>query len=368
MRGRSVPLFVVATAVMLFPTTRIAVAATPGATKLLPVRPTTVISNGPDGLAIDTRTHTLYTADEAGSISVVDTRLCNARAVNGCGSERVGTVSLPPGSSPRGIAIDVATDTVYVADTGIDAVSVINGATCDAANRTGCTQTTPLLGHPSEPSVKTVHVGIFPEGIAVDPITDTVYVTNQGSDVTGHPGHTVSVINGATCNGRRSSGCGHVATVDVDREPERTGASPYVRTIGLDLHSGAVPSGVALDSANHSVYVVGQDSGTVSVLDTATCNARDRTGCRRPSATVRVDADPIGVAIDHGTNTVFVGTNGGATLSVIDAARCNATDHAGCRRTPTTITIGRSPFGPGVTRAWVGSGRVLSNEGTAHVV
>jgi DNA-binding beta-propeller fold protein YncE len=352
-RRSFVPLCSLAAASVLLLSASTARAASAGDKKAVTASAAT-FGGDPDGVAFDPATHTLYTVDEAGSISVVDTRQCNAEAIRGCSAERVGTVSLPPGSDPRSIAVDVATDTAYVADTETDEISVINGATCDATERAGCTQTAAPLDDPSDHSVETVtsvHLGIPPDGIAVDPATDTVYVTSQDANDPGHLGHTVAVIDGATCNGRRSAGCRHIATVDIGRGPARIGASPPTFTIAREMHIGAPPMGVAVDSANHTVYAVNQGSGTVAVVDVAACEANDDTGCARTTATIRVGADPVGVSLDEAASTVYVGGNGGATLSVIDTARCNATDRAGCARTPTTITVGRNPFGPGIDRA-----------------
>jgi DNA-binding beta-propeller fold protein YncE len=459
---RSLHVFALAAApLILFPSTSLAASSLVQSREII-VSPTASVESLPDGLAIDAGTHSLYTVDQAGSISVLDTGQCNANAVQGCDTERVGTISLPPGSSPRGVAIDTGSDTIYVADTSLNEISVINGATCNATDRSGCTPTSSLLADPAraassgpDPSgpasvrlnsatcqpqtsgcgqtVKTVHVGTFPDGIAVDQVTHTVYVTNRGSPG-GRPGDTVSVIDGATCNGVKSSGCDRVATLDVGAGPgwialddgthtaytvnqaagtvsvidmatcdavdtsgcgQKTatiavGASPFVLTIDQELHTAYVASnlddtvsvidldaatcagagtggcrtvsstarvsadasGVAVDTANRSVYVVnrgpGPGPGTVSVIDAATCNSRHRAGCARQAAAVRVGVDPAGVTIDQTTNTVYVANNGGATVSVIDAAHCNATDHAGCARSPSTITVGRNPFGIGV--------------------
>ena len=43
-------------------------------------------------------------------------------------------------------------------------------------------------------------VGISPRRIAVDESTNTIYVTNAGSN-------SVTMLNGRTCNGRVHSGC-----------------------------------------------------------------------------------------------------------------------------------------------------------------
>src|SRR5580704_12919861 len=133
--------------------------------------------------------------------------------------------SVRAGASPQGIAIDTATGTIYVANIGdnfsgtTDTVSVINGATCNGVQHSGCAQTPP-----------TVTVGAGPDAVAVDPATDTVYVANNGSIT---QGNTVSVINGATCNGIQHSGCGQV---------------PPSVTVG---HG---PFWIALDQGTHTAY------------------------------------------------------------------------------------------------------------------
>jgi len=76
------------------------------------------------------------------------------------------------GKTPVGIAVDPNTNRIYVSNSHNNTVSVIDGAT----NR--------VIGDP-------IPVGEGPRGIAVDPNTHLVYVTNPGSN-------TVSVIDGAT--------------------------------------------------------------------------------------------------------------------------------------------------------------------------
>ena len=80
---------------------------------------------------------------------------------------------------------------------------------------------------------RTIPVGSYPLGVAVDPAAGTVYVANQG-------GGTVSVIDAAT------------GTV--------TGTIPV----------GSQPFGMAVDPATRTLYVANFGGGTVSVIDAAT--------------------------------------------------------------------------------------------------
>jgi YVTN family beta-propeller protein len=121
------------------------------------------------------------------TVSVISAAACNPAHLSGCRrawpTVTVGSVLL------FGIAIDQATDTVYVTNLGGNTVSVINGATCNAQVTTGCGKTP-----------ATIAVGNGPAGVAIDQATGTVYVANAGDN-------TVSVINGATCNAQVTTGC-----------------------------------------------------------------------------------------------------------------------------------------------------------------
>ena len=156
-------------------------------------------------------------------------------------SATVATVRV--GLNPQWDDLDPVTGTVYVANGGTGAttgntVSVIDGRTCRAADVAGCGR---------RPS--TVTVGAAPSALAVDPSTDTVYVTN-GND-------TVAVIDGATCNAEVSSGC---------------------RQTPPEVTVGNGPSSVTIDPANHTAYVTDAGSNEVSMIDTLSCSASHRPG------------------------------------------------------------------------------------------
>jgi len=140
--------------------------------------------------------------------------------------------------SPSGLAVDQHTNTVYVANTGNEffatgyanltsSVSVINGATCNGQVTSGCA-TTPFA----------VPVGGFDWDVAVNPATDQIYVTSiVDSDV--------AVINGATCNGRDTSGC-----------------QPRL----LRLRTGGWPTYIGLDPSDGAMYIPDNVDQAVSVF------------------------------------------------------------------------------------------------------
>jgi len=182
----------------------------------------------------------------------------SAAPSTGPGPYRV-TATVPVGKSPKGVAVDPGTHTVYVTDftttpaSTPGTVSVIDGSTRTVT--------------------ATVPVGKFPDEVAVDPGTHTVYVTNDDDA-------TVSVIDGST------------------------------RTVTATVPVGKNPFGVAVDPGTHTVYVINRDDATVSVIDGST---------RTVTATVPVDEYPIGVAVDPGSHTVYVISRDRNTVSVIES-------------------------------------------------
>jgi DNA-binding beta-propeller fold protein YncE len=168
-----------------------------------------------------------------------------------------------------------------------------------------------------------VAVGHSPFALAVDEARHTVYVANLGDD-------TVSVIDGATCNARVTSGCGQIPATAI---------------------AGLGPAQVAVAKATGTVYVANFGDDTVSVIDGARCNATITSGCSRAPATVRVGANPINLAIDQATGTIYVASNGDSTVSIVNGRSCNRTDTSGCGRTPPTVPVGGFPFGIAVDQS-----------------
>jgi DNA-binding beta-propeller fold protein YncE len=269
----------------------------------------------PEYLDVDLATDTLYVANyNENDVSVINAAACTLTHQSGC---RRAAPTTTIGTAPAGIAVNQVTGTVYVSDRSDNDLSVINAATCNATHRSGCSTHWP-----------TVATGVNAQAVAVDPRTDTIYTANIDYDNGGH-GTTVSVINGATCNATRHSGCNQTPAT---------------------VHVGDGPDALAVNDATDTIYVANGNTDTVSVINGATCNATIRTGCRRPPKLIKVGKNPQGVAIDQTTDTIYV-TNGKDTVSVINGATCNATRHSGCHQTPPTIKIGNYPSGLAVDTA-----------------
>ncbi len=127
---------------------------------------TTVAISGPGALAADPAVSTVYVATGTDSLSMIDSDRCNALRHDGC-TLTPPTVNI--GARASGIAVDAKTHTVYVADVGsgpTGSVSVFDAATCDANTTSGCE------------NVQTLQVpGGNAYFVAVDAATNTVYVT-----------------------------------------------------------------------------------------------------------------------------------------------------------------------------------------------
>lgn len=161
--------------------------------------------------------------------------------------------SVPVGSSPQRLAVNPTTNRVYVSNNGSNTVSVIDGT-----NNT---------------SIATTPVGSKPMGVAVNPTTNRIYVANQGSN-------NLSVIDG-TNNAV-------IATIPV----------------------GTGPIEVAVNPATNRVYVTNSGSNSVSVIDGASNTVL---------TSISFASSPLGIAANPATNRIYVVTVGAAgVLSVVD--------------------------------------------------
>ena len=342
--------------------------ATTSSSPSTPETRTVIVGIGPQDMALNPATHTLYAVSDPengpdGSVSVINASACNALRAAGCAGN---TPYVQVGNGPGANAVDQATDTVYEVNSNSNTVSVINGATCNARHTTGCSRTPPVIKLPENPV-----------DVAVNQATDTVYVANWGNGA----GTTVSVIDGRICNAQVTSGCKRVpAHVTIGTGPagvfvDQSTDTVYAATVAPDgaeavsVIDGAVcnatttsgcrrkPPSVtvgkgsakynvafAIDPATGTLYVANWADNTLSMIDKTSCNATVTSGCAQPSHAVRVGGGPDGVAIDSATHTLYVANVTDNTVTVLDAATCNATAGSGCNTPrPRLLRTGKAP-------------------------
>ena len=281
--------------------------------------PVVKVGNLPSALAVDEATNTIYVANNAdGTVSVIDGATCDAQVHSGCGQTPPTVTVGTPSSGTLGIYADHATHTVYVGNFNTTAISLINSATCNGTHLSGCASQ-----HPP-----TVTVGQGPGDVDVNQRTHTGYVAL----LTG-----VAAFNTRTCNATVLSGCGKVGTVPLPNLP-------------TCQNSDCGPFSAKADPANNTVYVANGANDTVSVINGRTCDAADLAGCAtHKPGTVTIGPvnnieGVIWVAVDAPADTVYVVNHKDDDASVINASACNGTHLAACTTlVPPTIHTGTNP-------------------------
>ena len=321
--------------------------------------PSVTVGTYPSAVAVDPATHTVYVANQGagstGSVSVFDDRDCNATTQVECGT--VFTQPIPAGN-PVGLAVNLLTDTVYVAtitsNGGPDLISMFNGATCNASDHSGCDQTpaNAPTGDDGGGSGST-------ESVAVDPATNTVYAA---SDTLGNPflGDTVYVISGPTCDAANQTGCNQApATVTLNQLPSNPFGMP-----GQQPN----PFAIAVDPATDTIYTAnianGEGPGTVSVVNGNICNAHNTSGCDQIPATAPAGFGTAGIAVDAASHQVVATNIEDTSITTINGHACNAVNSEGCDRTQTQAIVGDYPDGitidPSVATAYIADSEGIS--------
>ena len=197
------------------------------------------------------------------------------------------TTTVSVGNSPIAVALNPVTNKIYVADYYSANVTVIDGATN---------------------STTTVSTGTLPRAVAVNPVTNKIYVANYSSN-------TVTVIDGATNS---------TTTVSADGNP----------------------LAVAVNPVTNKIYVANYYSGDVTVIDGAT----------NSTTTVGAGTNPCAVALNPVTNKIYVANYGGANVTVIDEQQVQSipleadiaplADNVSGSLTPAFTFTAESSFGP----------------------
>ena len=220
-----------------------------------------------------------------------------------------GTRSVAVGKDPVALAVNEVTDRIYVANNGSASVSVIDG-TSDAV-------------------IATVDVGQLPYVLAVNVTTNKIFVSNTFSDV-------ITLIDGATTT-TSTVKAGSADSIVVDSKLDRaylTGWEGTSLTV-LDSNPGSVRKirmggmhlwGVTVDEATGKVYVTRAGSAKLAIVDEATGVVSD----------VTTGAIPCAVAMNAANGLAYVVNHGDDSVTVINAEK---------REVVATVRVGAAPQG-----------------------
>jgi YVTN family beta-propeller protein len=262
------------------------------------VAATVTVEGQPDAIAVDSVTNKIYVANlVSNGVTVID------------GSTNT-TTSLPLGTPPNSaIAVNSLTNQIYVTNSAPaftnGSVTVIDGATNASTN---------------------VVAGFVPGTIAVNSVTDTVYVGNLG--LAG--GSTVTVINGTT-NAATTVAVGNQPTaiaVNSVTNQIYVASSPVTVIDGAtnkttSVTAGTFPYAVAVNPVTNQIYVANNESNTVTVID----------GTSNATTTVQTGNSPSAIAVNATTNKIYVVNYNSNTVTVID----------GSTKATTTVAVGSEP-------------------------
>jgi YVTN family beta-propeller protein len=287
------------------------------------IEATVPVGSVPVALAVNPATNKIYVVNQAGN---------NVTIING---SPLYVPMINTSNLTSAIAVNPATDKIYVSSASQNSAFVIDGATNTVAPLSVVGPATDTAVNPATNKIyvtaeamnsvsvvdgstdtlaKTVTVGTAPVGIAVDPVSDKIYVANWCGNATAclSSPDTVSVIDGSS------------------------------DTVTATIPVGFQPKFVAVDSATDRIYAVNlcgadatcQSAASVSVIDGATNTV---------TATVPVGWSPSSLAVDTLTDKIYVANSCGNDSACASAGTVSIID--GATNSVAMVTVGFQPVG-----------------------
>ena len=269
----------------------------------------TLVGRTVGNIAVNPNTTKIYAT---GLVSNNTSTYYSVSVINGSTNKLSTTISMsapiplsstsPVESYPSDIAVNPITNKIYVTNAGANGtVSVIDGKRDELINAT-------------------IPVGSYPSDIAVNPITNKIYVIND--DLSGNG--TVSVIDG-----KRDELIN--ATIPVGDSPSDIAVNPITNKVyvafdwsnkfciienkkenmicAYNSQYNGVDESLNLNLITDTIYLSNFISNVVSVINGST---------NKLSATIPVGDNPIDIAVNPITNKIYVANYGSDTVSVID--------------------------------------------------
>lgn len=163
----------------------------------------------------------------------------------------------------------------------------------------------------TDESVVTVPVGTNPQAVAVNPLTNKIYVANQQSgNVTVIDGTNNSTVTVAAGSGASDVAVNtvtnkiYVANIFAGTVSVIDGTTNATVTVGV----GNSPKDIAINAITNKIYVANQSSNSVTVI-----NGADNT-----TTAIAVGADPRTVVVNPVTNKIYVTARDSNYVTVIN--------------------------------------------------
>ncbi len=330
------------------------------------------VGSMPSAVALDAHTgHAVVTNYADDTVSLLDAR----------SGATLGTI--PVGHAPISVAVNGRTGRAFIINAGDDSVSVLDlatgvvvqtlalvpnpGGVCAVAGLAvdeqsghvfvaggpavgGQPGAVTMLDGRSGRVLHTASLGAGSLGVAVDPRTHRVFVTNLLDD-------TVSVLDTASGRVVRTTPVGaHPMNVAVDARSGRAFVTnSFANTVSvLDAHSGAIlrtvavgrtPQTLAVDAHAGRVFVVNAGDGTLSVLDARTGVVQHTVtiGTIRPQP-VATDMSAVDVVADEHAGRAFIVNGSAVDRNGIPTPGSVAMLDAQSGHVLRTVTVGRDPL------------------------
>jgi YVTN family beta-propeller protein len=240
------------------------------------------VRSAPGGIAVNPATNRIYVADPQGY-----------QIISGARNKVIMTVTAAS-QGTASVAVDKATDTVYLTDLFHQTVLAIDGSTGAIMN--------------------TIGVGHFPDGVTVDQNTDTAYVANSADG-------TVSVIN---CRTNEVTG-----TITVGGVPGQLAVNQQTDTVYVPDFQGDTLTAIngQTDAVAKTIHITGLIAAAADWRTDGVFVSRmhemsvinGKTGVK--TQTIRIGRAPNGIAVDNGTGIVYVANENDGTVTLLTKSR-----------------------------------------------
>jgi YVTN family beta-propeller protein len=215
---------------------------------------------------------------------------------------QVVTATVAAGGHPSAVAVNPITNQIYVTN------YCGNDPQCQSAG------TLSVIDGATLSTTATIAVGFAPVFVAVNTATNTIYVVNNcGTDYNCGTNGTVTVVNGSTLS---------IQGVSV-------GSNPFVLAVNSATNKIYVANGCGADPSCRS-------RGTVTVIDGATL----------ATVSANVDFSPYGVAVNQTTNKVYVANTCGTDVNCNSLGTATVID--GATLVAQSVGVDYSPYDVGV--------------------